>query len=96
MKPEKELWVEEVLASTDKINRAVSPPALYAHTIKRIANASNLNGAYILRIAAGVAILVSVNVFACAFFLNSKAERENGSLQAFAKEFSITPGVDNF
>lgn len=96
MTPEKELWVEEVLASADKINRASAPSTLYANTIKRMAYASNLNGAYILRIAAGVAILISVNVFACAFFLNSKAERENGGLQAFAKEFSITPGVDNF
>ena len=94
MKPEKDRWVENVLASADNIQRAKAGAGFYEKTISRIKSQEVISTDYVLRIAAGLALVVALNIFACATF--SKSKTGNSPLMAFAKEYSINGNSDNF
>jgi hypothetical protein len=95
MNHEKEKWVEEVLASADNIQRARPTAGFYERTLGRIRTEASISTDYVLRIAAGLLLLVALNVFACVSF--SKYNRGGDQpLQAFAKEYSISSSSDIF
>ena len=94
MKPEKEKWVESVLASAEGIQRAKPAADFYDKTISCIKEEATFSSDYVLRIAAGLMLVVASNIFACASFSKNKAG--NAPLMAFAKEYSINGSSDNF
>ena len=94
MKPEKDRWIEDVLASADNIQRAKADGRFYQKTMQRIKEETVVSSDYVLRIAAGLALVVALNIFACATF--SKSKTGNSPLMAFAKEYSINNSSDNF
>ena len=94
MKPEKDRWVENVLASAESIQRAKAGAGFYEKTISRIKSQEVISTDYVLRIAAGLALVVALNIFACTSF--SKSKTGNSPLTAFAKEYSINGSSDNF
>lgn len=95
MSHKKEQWVNDVLSSVERIQRATAPAGLYNKTLARIKADVQISKASILRVAAGIALLVGLNVFACATFTkNENMQREQ--LQAFAHEYSLTAHDNNF
>lgn len=93
MKPEEERWIEDVLASADNIQRAKAGDGFYQKTMQRIKEETVVSSDYVLRIAAGLVLVVALNIFACATFSKYKA---GTPLMAFAKEYSINSNSDNF
>lgn len=96
MKLGKEKWVETVLASAEGIQRARASAHFYDNTISRIKEEATVSSDYVLRIAAGLMLVVALNVFACISFSKSKDSNQNACLMAFAKEYSINGSSDNF
>ncbi len=92
MNPEKEKWAEEVLASAENIQRAKVSAVFYQKTMDRIKAEAIISTDYVLRIAAGLFLLITLNVFACVSF----SKENNQSLQAFAKEYCISSTTDTF
>jgi len=92
MNPEKEKWAEEVIASVDNIQRAKVSAAFYQKTMDRLKAEAIISTGYVLRIAAGLFLLITLNVFACVSF----SKENNQSLQAFAKEYGIFSTTDTF
>lgn len=96
MEVQRNQWVEDVLASADGITRAKAPAGFYEKTRARITASEFVPSSYVLRVAAGVLLLLAFNTFACVSLINYKAQSEDRNLSAFAKEYSITPPNDNF
>jgi hypothetical protein len=96
MSHEKEQWVEEVLAAADKIQRAKAPSHFYAQTMARIKEEASVSRDYILRITAGILLLVALNVFACVSFSKNSGAAVKHPLEAFASEYGIAGGGDSF
>ncbi len=96
MKPDKEEWIDRVLASTEGVARAKAPAGFYANVLKRVNAVESISVSYVLRIAAGVVLLVALNAFVCTTFSKYKGANDNTNLQAFAREYAIAPGNDNF
>lgn len=92
MNPEKEKWAEAVLASVDNIQRAKASAVFYQKTMDRIKAEAIISTGYVLRVAAGLFLLITLNVFACVSF----SKENNQSLQAFAKEYGISSTTDTF
>ena len=96
MKPEKDRWIENVLASADNIQRAKADGTFYQKTMQRIKEETVVSSPYVLRIAAGLVLVIALNVFACTSFSKNKMNGGNAPLMAFAKEYSINNSSDNF
>ena len=96
MKPEKDIWVNGILKSVENIQRAKVSVGFYQKVIGRIRDYETVSSGYVLRVAAALALLVALNVFACVTFSDYKTETGSMHLQAFAKEYNITSGTDNF
>ncbi len=96
MIPGKEIWAEQVLASAEGIVPAKAPAGFYEKTIARLKATEVVSGGYVLRVAAGVLLLVAFNAFACVSLVNYKVGKAESNLSAFAKEYSIAPHADNF
>ena len=93
---EKEKWADEVLASVENIQRAKVSAGFYRQTMNRIKAEAVISTDYVLRIAAGLFLLITLNVFACISFSKNKSHANSEHLQAFAKEYSITPSSESF
>jgi hypothetical protein len=91
---EKDKWVNETINSLEGLQPAVPPAALYAKTMQRIA-AEKFNAMRdtvslqtIYRIAAAIAVIISLNAYSCVVF--SKSQQEKKTVEAFAREYSLT------
>ena len=96
MSREKEIWTDEVLSSLDNIQRAKVSEGFYQKTKNRIKAEAVISTDYVLRIAAGLLLLITLNVFACISFSKNINHANSEQLQAFAKEYSLQNGSDSF
>ena len=94
MEGEKDKWIEKALNSLEGIEPAI--PAVNMHTrIMRHLQAERfrivpdtVSTATVYRIAAGILLILALNVLACVAF--SKGMTEKKGLQSFAREYSIS------
>jgi hypothetical protein len=100
MESEKDKWIEKALNSLDGIQPAIAPQNMHGRIMHRIQAErfrivpETVNSATIYRIAAGILLIVALNVLTCAAF--SKGMTEKKGLQSFAKEYSISGNSDSF
>lgn len=85
----KEQWVNEVLASTGNIKPATLNTSLYPKIMGRLKTADRVPAGVVFRIAAGITLLVALNVFACLLFSKQTGNRQSDKLQAFAHEYGL-------
>lgn len=95
MNHKREQWVNDVLSSVERVERATAPAGFYNKTLARIKDSTQISKASILRVAAGIALLVGLNVFACATFTKNE-NNQHAQLLAFASEYNLTAHGDNF
>ena len=100
MESEKDKWIEKALNSLDGIQPAIAPQNMHSRVMQRIQAErfrivpETVNSATIYRIAAGILLIVALNVLSCVAF--SKSMTEKKGLQNFAKEYSISGNSDSF
>ncbi len=91
---EKDKWVNEAMDSLEGIQPAAPPTALYAKTMRRIATEKfaamhdTVSLQTVYRIAAAIAVIISLNAYSCVIF--SKNQQEKKTVEAFAREYSLT------
>jgi len=96
MSLENEKWTEDVLSSVEGINRAKISAGFYQKTLNRLKEEVAVSTDYILRMAAGLLLLITLNVFTCVSFSKNKSHIKSEQLHAFAKEYSLSNDNDNF
>lgn len=96
MSLENEKWAEEVLTSLENIEQAKAPEGFYQRTLSRINAEAVISPGYVWRMAAGLLLLITLNVFTCVSFSKNKSHVKSEQLQAFAKEYSLSNDNDNF
>ena len=98
MESEKDIWIKKALNSIDGIEPAIPPVNLHGRVMQRIQAErfrivpDTVSSATIYRIAAGILLIVALNVLTCVVF--SKSITEKKGLQSFAKEYSISSTSD--
>ena len=99
MEREKEQWIDRTLNSLDGIQPAIPPSNLQAGIMQRIQAerfriiADAVQASTIYRIAAGILLIITINVFACVAV--SKSVTKEKQLQSFAKQYSISDTGDS-
>ena len=99
MEGEKDKWIEKALNSLDGVQPAVPSANLQGRIMQRLQAeqfkivADPVRPATVYRIAAGILLIMALNIFTCAAF--SKNVTEKKGLQSFAKEYSISGGSES-
>ena len=86
----KEKWIEETMESLEGITRAQSSPLLYDRVISGLRNSQKriifFKPKNLWRIAAGLALLISFNVFSVHYYTKSHKE-DHSQINALASEY---------
>lgn len=99
MEREKEQWINKALNSLDGIKPAVAPVTMHGNIMQRIQaerfriKADTVQAAAIYRIAAGILLIITINVFACVAV--SKSTTKEKQLQSFVKQYSTSDTGDS-
>ncbi len=98
MEREKQHWIDKALNSLDGIAPAVPPANMHGNIMQRLQAerfriaADAVQASTIYRIAAGILIIVSINVFTCV--AAGKSIKKEKQLQGFAKQYSLSDSGD--
>ena len=86
----KEQWINETMESLEGISRAGSDPRLYDRVIQAIGNSRPgtipFNPRVVWRIAAGLALLISINIFSIVHY-NKTHEASETQINTLATEY---------
>lgn len=101
MKTEKEKWVYETTESLEGIQRAQVNEGLHRKIMEGVTSMKlnrfeMVSPATVWRMAAGLFIIITLNVVTCIAFSKNRPHTENDSLWAFAREFSMVTDAYNY
>ena len=94
MEREKEQWIDKAMNSLDGLTSAVPPANMQRNIMQRIQAerfriaADAVHAGTIYRIAAGILIIVTINVFTCVTITKNISKEKQ--LQGFAKQYSLS------
>jgi hypothetical protein len=97
---DKDKWIDGIISSLDGLQPAAPPLALHKKIMQQLDNeklgavGNVVSMQTVYRVAAAIAVIISINAYSCIVF--SKNQEEKKTVEAFEREYSLTSSASDW